>query len=55
MLKNEVYFTTQALNLYTCFSEMSGVQGIIVCGEASESDEEEEFCAATARGHRGKC
>ncbi|XP_037780527.1 uncharacterized protein LOC119576949 [Penaeus monodon] len=32
---------------------MSGVQGIIVCGEASESDEEEEFCAATARGHRG--
>ncbi|XP_042877010.1 uncharacterized protein LOC122256418 [Penaeus japonicus] len=31
---------------------MSGVQGIIVCGEASESDEEEEFCAATARGHK---
>ncbi|KAG7172832.1 uncharacterized protein LOC121861300 isoform X2 [Homarus americanus] len=29
---------------------MSGVQGIIVCGEASESDEEEEFCAAMARG-----
>nr|XP_045613615.1 uncharacterized protein LOC123767718 [Procambarus clarkii] len=29
---------------------MSGMQGIIVCGEASESDEEEEFCAATARG-----
>lgn len=32
---------------------MSGVQGIIVCGEASESEEEEEFCAATARGHKG--
>ncbi|KAK8729068.1 hypothetical protein OTU49_008613 [Cherax quadricarinatus] len=29
---------------------MSGMQGIIVCGEASESDEEEEFCAAMARG-----
>ncbi|XP_071538071.1 uncharacterized protein Blos3 [Panulirus ornatus] len=29
---------------------MSGVQGIVVCGEASESDEEEEFCAAMARG-----
>ncbi|KAK7074334.1 hypothetical protein SK128_003557 [Halocaridina rubra] len=31
---------------------MSGIQGIIVCGEASESDEEEEFCAATALGHK---
>ncbi|KAK8386396.1 hypothetical protein O3P69_010813 [Scylla paramamosain] len=29
---------------------MSGVQGIIVSGEASESDEEEEFCAAQAKG-----
>ncbi|KAK3856877.1 hypothetical protein Pcinc_019158 [Petrolisthes cinctipes] len=28
---------------------MSGVQGIIVSGEASESDEEEEFCATTAK------
>ncbi|XP_068217699.1 uncharacterized protein [Palaemon carinicauda] len=31
---------------------MSGIQGIIVCGEASESDEEEEFCIVQAQGHQ---
>ncbi|XP_064088160.1 uncharacterized protein LOC135202580 isoform X2 [Macrobrachium nipponense] len=31
---------------------MSGIQGIIVCGEASESDEEEEFCIVQAQGQQ---
>lgn len=31
---------------------MSGIQGIIVCGEASESEEEEEFCAVQAFGQK---
>lgn len=39
---------------YSSFLQMSGVQGIVVCGEASESDEEEEFCAAMARDQLGK-
>lgn len=32
---------------------MSGVQGIIVSGEASESEEEEEFCATIAKEQLG--
>lgn len=32
-----------------------GVQGIIVSGEASESDEEEEFCAAQVKGQLCEC
>lgn len=46
-------FSILKFNVYVLFSEMSGVQGIIVCGEASESEEEEEFCLSAAREQKG--